>query len=155
MKLRKKELARFLLWMRNGIAIGTCWLMILWLIYNNCYGVDSMSTETVTKLFGFVAGGTFLFCIFFSSLCIPHWRFVYRLTGFVVAISIYECYGFYELGIFTRVGSMTEWVIFAGIVLLLYLICIMIFQLHSRKKGELYTKALKEYQNRRSVKENE
>ena len=155
MSLRKKGLAQFFIWMRNGIAFCTCWLMILWIIFNTYYGIENITTESVAKLFGLVTGGVFLFCLFFSRLCIRRWKFIYRLSCFIFTVSIYECYGFYEMGIFIRTGSLAEWMIFVGIVLILYLCCLVIYRQYSRKKGELYTKALQDYQKKRRKEQDE
>ena len=63
--------------------------------------------------------------------------------------SVYESVAFYYLGVFKREGTFNEWLIFAGIVMVLYLLCITIYHLYSKQKGELYTQKLQKYQEKR------
>jgi hypothetical protein len=60
--------------------------------------------------------------------------------------------GFYWLGIFSVRGTLGQWVAFMAIVLVLYFISIAIYAAYSKKKGELYTLALQEYQEKRRLK---
>ena len=151
MKKNKKDIIQFLVWTRNGIAFCTCWFLILILIYNYYYDIQSITTDSLMQMLFFVAGGVLLFSTFFTRLFIRKWRFVSRFTGFIILISIYECIAFYCMGFFVKKGSVAEWLGFIGIVLILYLLCIAIYQLYSRKKGKLYTQALENYQHKRSI----
>lgn len=152
MKNYKKNILQFLVWMRNGIAFATSWLLVLWLIYNHVFGIEKIATDSLIKMIFFVTGGVFLFSITFTHLLIRKWTFLGRLTCFMVLISIYECITFYCTGLWSRTGTSVEWFVFIGIILILYFVCIGIYQLYSKKKGELYTLALQEYQHKRSGK---
>lgn len=147
----RKEMIRFLTWMRNGTAFCVSWFLVLLLIYNSVYSISTISTGGLIKMVLLVIGGVFLFCAFFTRFFIKSWGFMSRMTCFMVSVSILECVAFYWLGIFVRTGTWIEWIAFMGIVLVLYLVCILIYHGYSRKKGRLYTQALEKYQQQRSV----
>lgn len=147
----KEECLKFLVWLRNGTAFCTTWFLILILIYHSVNHIPVISTAVLIKLVLLSFGGVFLFNVFFTRLLIKKWRFVKRLTGFMVAISFYECLCFYSLDFFQNHGTIREWMIFAGIVLALYFSCIAIYQQYSKKQGEIYTKSLQEYQQKRRM----
>lgn len=42
-----------------------------------------------------------------------------------------------------------QWSIFIGIIFVLYVICIVIYQQYSKRQGERYTQALEAYQQER------
>lgn len=151
MHKRKEDLSKFWVWMRNGTAFGTTWLLILILIYSFIHNIPAISTNVLMKLILWIIGGVFLFNTFFTCLFIKKWNFIKRLTGFMLAISLYECFGFYLLGFIERSGTVSEWLIFVGIVLALYFCSIAIYQPYSKKKGEIYTKSLHEYQQKRNI----
>lgn len=154
MKIYKKDVIQFLEWMRNGIAFCTTWLLILTLIYNYFWGSQTIMTNSLIKMVFFVIGGVFLFCLCFSRILIRKWRFIKRLTCFMILVSVYEGFGFYRIGVFTSQGTVAEWTVFSLIILVLYVSCIGIYQQYSKKQGEFYTQALQKYQQQRS-RENE
>lgn len=147
----KKELLKFFVWMRNGTAFCTTWFLILTLIYYSIHNIPAISTNMLIKLILLSLGGVFVFNLFFTNLFIQKWSFIKRLTGFMMVISLYECICFYYLDFFKNKGSIKEWLIFIGIVLLLYFLCIVIYQQYSKKQGEIYTKSLQEYQEKRRM----
>ncbi|MBQ7942959.1 MAG: hypothetical protein IJ326_02720 [Lachnospiraceae bacterium] len=146
--MRKENVIQFLTWFRNGVAFVTVWLLLLAMIRNQVYGIETIETEWLWKLLISVAGGVLLFCVAFTSLVIRHWGFQMRLTAFMLAISVYECVCFYWMGIFGAEGTLIQYAVFAGIVLVCYFICTWIYSRYSRAQGELYTKALQDYQER-------
>lgn len=152
MKSRKKDVIQFMEWMRNGIAFCTTWFLILVLAFSYFGGIQSILTDTLIKMVLWITGGVFIFNLLFTRLLITKWRFVTRLSCFMAAISLYECLGFYWFGFFSGKGTAGQWLLFVGIVLVLYLICIAIYQRYSRKKGEVYTQALESYQRKRGMK---
>lgn len=155
MSKRKTELLKFLVWMRNGTAFCTTWFLILILVFNSMFDIPSVSTNKLINLILLSMGGVFLFNLFFTCLFIKSWSFTKRLTGFMIGISIYECFCFYSLGIFQKSGSILEWIIFIGIVLVLYFCCIAMYQQYSKKQGELYTRSLQVYQEKRRIENGE
>ncbi len=146
--MRKENMIQFLTWFRNGVAFATVWFLLLVMIRNQVYGIDTIETGWLWKLLISVTGGVLLFCVAFTQLVIKRWRFQSRLTVFMLTISVYECFCFYWLGIFGDQGTLSQYAIFAGIVLVCYFICISIYKRYSRAQGELYTKALQDYQER-------
>lgn len=149
MKNNKKNILQFLVWLRNGTAFCTTWFLIIWLIYSHISNHQTISVNGLTKLLLLVFGGVFIFSILFTQLLIRRWSFTKRLTGFMATISIYECAGFYWIGIFSGAGTFLQWIAFLGIVCFLYLLCIAVYQQYSRRLGTIYTQALEKYQIQR------
>ncbi|MDO4285145.1 MAG: hypothetical protein Q4C60_07385 [Eubacteriales bacterium] len=150
MRNYKKDRNQFLVWMRNGIAFCTTWFLILVLAYNYICGNQMISTVRLIKMVFLVIGGVFLFNLFFTHLLIRKFSFIKRLTGFMIAISVYESFGFWWLDIFGTDGTKMRWSVFVVIILALYLICIVIYQNYSKRQGEIYTQALQKYQEKRN-----
>lgn len=148
--MRKKDLIQFLEWTRNGIAFCVTWLLILWLVFNSMANIESIPTKGLGQLIFFVAGGVVVFSLLFTRVLIRKWSFVARLSCFMVFISIYECIAFYHLGFWSGSGTVWMWGGFAGFILVLYFICIFIYNRYSKKRGTLYTEALQKYQEKRS-----
>ena len=155
MRNRKKDMIQFLEWMRNGIAFCTTWILILVLAYCYFSGIQSILTIGLIKMVLWIIGGVFIFNLIFTHLIITRWRFINRLCCFLIVICVYECLGFYWLELFSGVGTATQWFAFVGIILVLYLICIAIYQRYSKRQGEIYTQALQEYQKKRSTENGE
>ena len=65
----KKNITPFVTWMRNGSAVGISWILILWVIFGNMYGVENISIEKLTNMVLFVIGGVFIFSVF-SWFCL-------------------------------------------------------------------------------------
>lgn len=146
----KKELVRFLAWMRNGIAFCTSWFLILWLLYNRLWKIEEIATDDLISMLLFVIGGVFIFSVIFTNVVLKRWRFMSRLNCFMILFSIYECIAFYHVGLWNGSGVLAAWFVFVGIILVSYLACSLIYRLYSRKKGDLYTQALQKYQQKRS-----
>lgn len=148
--MRKKDFIQFLEWIRNGIAFCVMWLLILWLIYNSAANIESIPTQKLVQLVFFVAGGVVIFSVLFTRFIIRKWSFLTRLSCFMVFISVYECMAFYYLGFWSGAGTVWMWGGFAGLILVLYFICIFIYNFYSKRRGALYTEALQKYQEQRS-----
>ena len=154
MEKNKREWLRFLVWLRNGSAFSVTWFLILLLVFANGYGMEAIPVSLLTKLVILSFGGVLMFSLIFTGVLLKKWRFVTRLTCFMLLLAAYEVVGFYWLGIFARGGNAVQWLSFVGIVLVLYLICIVIYHFYSKRRGEIYTEALQKYQYKRSM-ENE
>lgn len=135
--------------MRNGIAFCTTWFLILGLLYCHIFNRQVVSVDSLTRLLFFVIGGVFLFNLLFTKLLIKHWGFVARLSCFMALISLYEGVAFYLIGLFQDKENFMQWGILIGIIFVLYVICIVIYQQYSKRQGELYTQALETYQQER------
>jgi hypothetical protein len=149
MKNSRENLSQFLVWMRNGIAFCTTWFLILVLGYSYYFNQQTVSINGLIKMVIWITGAVLLFTVFFSCAVIKKWRFISRLTLFMIFISLYESLGFYWFNFFTSSDSVIRWAVFVGIVLVLYLSSITIYLIYSGKQGDVYTKALQEYQEKR------
>lgn len=149
MKNNKNNFIKFFVWMRNGIAFCTTWLLIIWIAYCHISNRQQISVSMLTKLLFFVIGGVSIFNILFTKVFIKNWTFTKRLTCFMVLFSLYECLNFYWVGFFSGIGTFIQWLVFIGIICVLYFICIAIYQWYSNKQGEIYTQALMKYQQQR------
>ncbi len=147
----KRELFHFLIWMRNGIAFCTTWFLFLWLLYCHIFNRQTISVDSLTRLLFLVIGGVFLFNILFTKLLIKRWGFVTRLSCFMALFSLYEGVGFYQIGLFQNTGNFMQWGILIGLVIILYIICILIYHQYSKRQGKLYTQALEIYQQERKM----
>lgn len=132
----KNDMIQFAVWTRNGIAFSITWFLTLVLIYNSVTGIQSILTESLIKMMFWIIGGVLLFNLFFTRLIIRKVGFIMRLTGFMVTFGLYETLCFYSLGIFSEVGNVLQWLVFAGIIFLLYLICIAIYHKYSEKRAK-------------------
>lgn len=144
----------FFTWMRNGVAFCFTWLVMLLLLRNSFLGVEVISTTSLLKILAFVFGGVLLFTVSFSESVFRKIGFTGRLTVFMILFSIYESVCFYWIGVFTTKGSLRQWLTFGGIILFLYGISMIVYEIYSRKKAVAYTHILNNYQRKRG-KEND
>ena len=151
MKNRNKNLIQFMVWMRNGVAYAVSWFLILLLIYNKLCGHKAISTDGLIKMIVWTIGAVFLFNLLFTRFIIKKWNFITRLTIFMTSICLYEGAGFYWLREFIRKDMEFRWLAFVGIIFILYFICIVIYQKYSKNQGEIYTRALQQYQQERGM----
>lgn len=145
--MKDNKIKCFFVWMRNGISMCFTWLVLLLLIWNSIFGIEMLSTIALGRLLLFVSGGVLLFTVIFSNVIMQKPQFTSRLTGFMIVFAVYESVCFYWMGIFPNKGDIQQWLVFVGIILLLYFISIGIYQIYSKKKGNLYTQALRRYQS--------
>ena len=151
MQKQKIDFIHFMIWMRNGIAFAVSWVLFLLLIYHKLCDHQVISTDGLIKIMVWTVGAVFLFNLLFTRFVIKKWNFITRLTVFMVSICLYEGAGFYWMRGFIHKEATFNWLVLVGIVFALYLICILIYQRYSKKKGELYTRALQQYQQKRSM----
>lgn len=151
MQKQKIDFIHFMIWMRNGIAFAVSWVLFLLLIYHKLCDHQVISTDGLIKIMVWTVGAVFLFNLLFTRFVIKKWNFITRLTVFMVSICLYEGAGFYWMRGFIHKEATFNWLVLVGIVFALYLICILIYQRYSKKKGELYTRALQQYQQKRSI----
>lgn len=149
MNNNKNQIIKFFVWMRNGIAFCTTWLLFILVVYCNISNQQQVSINTLTKMLIFIIGSVFLFNIFFTKIFIKKRTFTQRLTLFMVSYSIFECLNFYWFGLFEGKGNLIQWLLFIGIIISLYFFCIVIYQRYSKKQGKIYTQALIKYQQQR------
>ncbi len=148
--MKNKNTTQFLIWLRNGVCFCMTWFLLLFILLSGVFHYEAITITTLGKLLLLTIGGVCLFNIFFLKILIKKWSFIQRLTAFMLAFCVYECLGFYWLGLFTSAGSAMQWIIFSGIVLGLYLISILINYIYGKKRGKAYAEALKTYQRSRN-----
>ena len=68
MKNNKNDIIKFFVWMRNGIAFCTTWLLIIWIAYCHISNQQQISVSMLTKLLFFVIGGVSIFNILFTKV---------------------------------------------------------------------------------------
>lgn len=147
----KKDIIHFMVYMRNGIAYAVSWFFILILIYNKLCNHQIISTDGLIKMMVWTVGAVFVFNLLFTRFIIKKWNFMTRLTIFMISICLYEGAGFYWLRVFIRKGAIFQWMAFTVIVFAIYLLCIVIYRKYSKRQGEIYTQALQQYQQKRSI----
>lgn len=147
----KKDIIQFMVHMRNGVAYAVSCFFILILIYNKLCNHQAISTDGLIKMMVWTIGAVFMFNLLFTRFIIKKWNFMTRLTIFMVSICLYEGAGFYWLRVFIRKGAIFQWMVFTGIVFAIYLFCVIIYRKYSKRQGEIYTRALRQYQQERSV----
>ena len=145
----KKELKTFFTWLRNGTCFAVTWFLILELIVRWISGVETISIVNLTKTIVWTVGGVLIFCVAFTRLFIRRFGFTARLTVFMSAITFYEILFFYKMGLFVNTSHLYQRLLFFGIILCLYFICLVIYGSYRKKKCELYTHALQQYQHER------
>ena len=151
MKKNKKDIIHFMVYMRNGTSYAVSLFLFLILIYNKLCGHQTISTDGLIKMMVWTVGAVFMFNLLFTRFIIKKWNFMTRLTIFMVSICLYEGVGFYWLRDFIRKGAIFQWLVFTGIVFAIYLFCIVLYRKYSKRQGEIYTQALQQYQQKRSI----
>lgn len=141
----------FFTWLRNGFCFATAWFLILMVITALASGESSIKVSALTNMMIISLVGTLLFCLFFRKDILKKWTFTSRLTGFFLSFTTFEFIGMYIVGI---INSKTEFkyiAVFIGIILILYFSALMINYFYSKKHGEVYTDALKKYQEKQVI----
>jgi len=140
---------RFLGFIRDGVAYSFSWFVILVLIIGLLSGQPDIGVDFLGKLLGFCVLAAIEFAAFFSDCFIANKGFMLRLNGFVALFLPTEIAFLYITGILTGAGTVPEWAIFVGIIIVLYLICVILDKTILRKQGQEYTTQLDKYKEKR------
>ena len=140
---------RFLGFVRDGAAYSFSWFVILVLIISFIAGRQEIGVDFLGKLLGFCVLAAVEFAVFFSDCIIAGKGFLFRLNGFVALFLPTEIAFLYILGILSGAGTVLEWAIFVGIIVVLYLICVILDKTICRKQGQEYTSQLDRYKEMR------
>ena len=140
---------RFLGFIRDGVAYSFSWFVILVLIIGLLSGQPDIGVDFLGKLLGFCLLAAIEFAAFFSDCFIANKGFMLRLNGFVALFLPTEIAFLYITGILTGAGTVPEWAIFVGIIIVLYLICVILDKTILRKQGQEYTTQLDKYKEKR------
>ncbi len=144
--IRIKE---FLAFFRNGMAFTFSWLVICTMIVSLLSGQESVSVALLLKIFALCLWGVITFAFCFKNRRIQKKGFIFSLTLFYILFIPVEIAMFYFMGIFDSKGNMTFWIIFGGVVAVLYLTSVLIDVLVMKKNGKIYTEKMNEYVMRR------
>ena len=142
--MRKADLKKAFILLRNGVALCFTWLVILIMLSGLLTGELAIKLTTLLSAFFISFVAVICFIVFFSDVFIRDKSFIFRLNFALIVFIPAEIFGFFE-----GKGSLSTWLIFAGIVLLLYSACIIIDKTIFKKKGEEYTFQLMKYQEER------
>lgn len=134
--------------LRDGVAYGFSWLVICVIAVLLISGKDTVAVDFLVKLFLLCFWGALCFTISFRNNLTQKRGFVFSLTCFYILFIPVEILMFYLMGIFQQSGSVGIWIIFAGIVVMLYIISLIIDRVIMQKRAALYTEKLAEYNNR-------
>lgn len=143
------EMKRMLSWFRNATVFVYAWLTLLLVIWANLTHVESLSTVLLGDLFIFSMLTAAGFSVIFTKAIIKKIGFIGRLNFMMIYFVCLEIGFFYKIGLFTTYFRLIEWLIFFGIVAILYALCLMIFRIYSRREEREYTSLLDEYKIKR------
>jgi magnesium-transporting ATPase (P-type) len=147
--MRKADLKKAFILLRNGVALCFTWLVILLMLSGLFTGALAIKLTTLLSTLFISFVGVICFIVFFSDVFIRDRSFIFRLSFALIVFVPAEIFGFYLGGFFEGKGSLSTWLIFAGIVLFFYSLCIIIDKTFCKKKGEEYTFQLMKYQEER------
>ena len=152
----KQEWTRFFIWLRNGFCFVSTWLLFLvWLLCKAGH-TYMIPADTIAAVMLGSLGGVLLFCAVFTKVFIRKFGFAVRFTLFMALTVLYEL-GFAHAALshlheqanapmLYGSAASSGWLVFAGIVLVMYGISMGIYAVYRKKKGALYTEALRTYQ---------
>lgn len=147
--MRKTDIKEVLTGLRNGCAFCFSWLVLCTMLLSSAYGNQSISVGFLFKLFLLCFWGVLCFMVCFKNLLIKRKGFIFRLSVFYILFIPVEVSLFFYMNIFQRTGTVLEWAVFGGIIIGLYVICVLIDCLVYKKQGVVYTKQLLAYNERR------
>lgn len=141
---------KLFLYFRNGTCFSFTWLVIIALVANLISGNDSLSSVFLLKTLLFCALASLLFSFIFSGVLFRKRLFIFKLSVFTVFFLPIEISYFYWIKLFGSTGDEIKWLIFVGVIVVLYLICLFIDRFIFAKKANEYTFMLNEYKQKRS-----
>lgn len=131
-----------LLYFRNGLAFSFSWIVLCVVALCVLSGEEQVSISLLINLFVLCGWASVSFVSCFMNRKLQKKPFMARLSLFYVLLIPIEVVIFCHMQLF---AGLTPWLIFAGIVLILYVICILLEVFVFRKEGLRYTEMLKRY----------
>lgn len=144
-----RKIADLLVMFRNGLAFSFAWLVIVIVAIALITGTVAISTAILAKLLVLCIGAAILFALAFSSAIFKKQNFIKRLTFLVLTFIPLEVAIFYWMGLFQGAGTATQWFVFVGIILIMYVTSLLIDATVYANRGKEYTSQLNEYKKRR------
>ena len=130
---------------RDDLAYSFSWLVLCIMVFLLFNGGKTIQLGSLFMLFAFCIWGAVCFALCFQYEKMQKRGFLFSLTCFYILFIPAEIFLFYRLGIFLEKGSAGAWIVFAAIVILLYLTALFING-QMKKKAVLYSEKLREYQ---------
>ncbi|SEQ01776.1 hypothetical protein SAMN02910369_01054 [Lachnospiraceae bacterium NE2001] len=135
----------FLKGLRDAVAFSFSWLTICVIIVSLLSGNKIVTVSFLTKLFLLCLWGSISFTLCFRNQRFAKKGFMFSLTAFYILFIPVEIVMFYLMGIFSQAGSPGLWMMFGGIVVIMYLVSAIIDKVIMRRRSELYTEKLTAY----------
>lgn len=135
----------FLKYLRDAVAYSFAWLVICVIAVALITRNDVITVFFLVKLFCLCLWGSISFTLCFRNKRLEKRGFIFLLTLFYILFIPVEILMFYLMGIFLKTGSAGLWLIFLGIIVVMYIISVLIDKVVMKKKAEIYTKKLMDY----------
>lgn len=148
--MNRINIKELLIYLRNGLAMCFSWLVLCAMLLTMAYGKESISVGFLFKILMLCFWAVLCFIICFTNALIKKKGFIFRLSIFYILFIPVEIIMFFAMNIFNGTGRIGEWIAFAAIIIGLYVICVLIDWIVFRKQGDIYTKQLLAYNERRA-----
>jgi len=135
----------FLIYLRNALSFAFSWLVLCSVVLILALGGNSISISFILKLLVLCIWGVVTFGLCFLTKKIQKKGFIFSLTLFYILFIPVEIFMFYLMGLFTSKGNAIVWIIFAAIVVLTYLTCLLIEFFVLKKRAAVYTEKILEF----------
>lgn len=135
----------FLIYLRNALSFAFSWLVLCSVVLISALGGNSISISFILKLLVLCIWGVVTFGLCFLTKKIQKKGFIFSLTLFYILFIPAEILMFYLMGLFTSKGNAIVWIIFAAIVVLTYLTCLVIEFFVLKKRAAVYTEKILEF----------
>ena len=139
------NIKNYLKGLRDATVYSFAWLMICVIAAMLVSGNETVTVGFLIRLFILCFWGAICFTVSFRNKMIQKKGFVFELTCFYILFIPVEVIMFYLMGIFQKSASPVLWIVFACIVVLMYITSLVIDKVIMRKKAALYTEKLMEY----------
>ncbi len=140
----------FLKKIRDYTAYIFSWLTIIILIVSFISGNVSISALLIARILLLSVIAAVSCTVAFTRTVIRRRGFLFRINLFALVFIPAEIAAFYRIGIFDGAGTTVQWLIFFGVILLLYIVSVGIGTLACRKEGRDINDMLDNYKKGRN-----
>lgn len=140
-----EKVKKLMIIIRNGIAFIYSWLVICVIIVSLIVGQEIISVSFLLKLLALSSWAAICFAVCFRNQNLQKKGFIFSLTAFYILFIPIEILMFYLMRIFQKGGTPVLWIYFFIIIITFYIISVLIDFMVMRKRAEVYTKKLREY----------
>ena len=131
---------------RDMFAFSFAWLTICALVLAQLGGAQSIRVDLLMKLMALCLWGALCFALCFRSEKMQKKGFMFSLSVFYLSFLPVEILLFYLMGLFQHKGSLAVWCGFIAIISALYLISLGLERVFFKRKADLYTEKLCQFQ---------